>query len=130
MALRILLIIHAVIAFAASVVLVIAPEAIPSVIGIHLAPGTFVICYLLAAAEFSIAFLSFYAARSDDAGSVRLAVRTIIVFHVATAVLEIYALTQGVDVTLWGNVALRVIVIALFVYYGGVLKGHQRAEPS
>ena len=122
MTLRILLILHAIIAFAAGVVLVVAPEAIPRVIGIHLAPGTFLICYLLAGAEFSIAFLSFYGVRSRDAECLRLVVGTIIVFHASTAVLEIYALTQGIDVTLWGNVALRVIVIALFSYYGGVLK--------
>jgi hypothetical protein len=122
MTLRILLVIHAIITFAAGVVLVVAPEAIPSVIGIHLAPGTFVICYFLAGAEFSIAFLSFYGARCRDAECIRLVVRTIIVFHASTAVLEIYALTQGIDITLRGNVALRVIVIAIFFYYGGVLK--------
>ena len=122
MTLRILLVIHAFITFAAGIVLVVAPEAIPRVIGIHLAPGTFLICYLLAGAEFSIAFLSFYGVWCRDAECTRLVVRTIIVFHASTAALEIYALTQGIDITLWGNVALRVIVIALFFYCGGVLK--------
>ena len=122
MTLRILLVIHAIITLAAGVVLVVAPEAIPSVIGIHLAPGSFLICYLLAGAEFSISFLSFYGVRCRDAECIRLVVRTIIVFHAATAVLEIYALTQGIDLKFWGNVALRVIVIAIFFYYGGVLK--------
>jgi hypothetical protein len=127
MTLRILLVIHAIIAFAAGVVLVVAPEAIPSVIGVHLAPGTFVICYLLAGAQVSIAFLSFYGVRCRDAESIHLVVRTIIVFHASTAVLEIYALTQGIDVTLWGNVALRVIVIALFFYFGGPFKQRDRS---
>jgi hypothetical protein len=115
-----LLVIHAIITFAAGVVLVVVPDAIPSVIGIHLAPGTFVICYFLAGAEFGVAFLSFYGARCREAESIRLVVHTIIVFHAATAVLEIYALTQGINATLWSNVALRVIVIALFIYYGAL----------
>lgn len=121
MNLRILLIIHAIITFAAGVVLVVAPGAIPSVIGIHLAPESFVICYFLAAAEFSVGFLSIYGTRCRETESIRLLVYTIIVFHASTGVLEIYALTQGIDVRLWGNVALRVIVIALFFCYG-VLK--------
>jgi F0F1-type ATP synthase assembly protein I len=118
MNLRILLVVHAVITLAAGVVLVVAPGAIPSVIGVHLAPGSFVLCYFLAGAEFSIAFISFYGSRCRDAEAIRLVVQTIIVFHAATAVLEVCALAQGMDVRLWGNVVLRVIVIALFAHYG------------
>lgn len=125
MILRALLFIHAVVTFAAGVVLIVAPDLIPSVIGIHLAPTAFVVCYFLAGAEFAIAFLSFEAARSGE--GLRLAVLTIIVFHAATAALEIYALAQGADVRLWSNVALRVIVIVLFVYFGGGIKRQNRS---
>jgi hypothetical protein len=118
MSLRILLVIHAAITFAAGAVLVVAPGAIPGVIGVHLAPGSFVLCYFLAGAEFGIAFLSLYGAKCRSGEAIRLVVHTIIVFHGSTAALEIYALTQGIDVRLWGNVALRAIVIGLFVYYG------------
>jgi hypothetical protein len=121
MTLRILLVIHAIITFAAGAVLVVEPEAIPSAISIHLGPGAFLVCYLLAGAEFSFAFLSFHGSQCRDPQVIRLVVRAIIVLHASTAVLEIYALTQGIDVRLWSNVALRVIVIALFVYFG-VLK--------
>ena len=120
-ALRLLLVIHGFITLAAGVVLVAAPRAIPSFVDVDLAPGGFVVCYFLAGAEFSIAFLSFYGARCRETESIRLTVLTIIVFHASTAVLEVYALKQGIDVRLWSNVALRVIVIALFSYYG-VLK--------
>jgi hypothetical protein len=118
MNLRILLVLHAIVTFAAGVVLVVAPDAIPSVVDVHMAPGSFVICYFLAGAEFALAFLSFYAARRHDAESMHIAVRTIIVFHTSTALLEIYALAHGSDVKLWGNVAVRIIVTALFLYYG------------
>ncbi len=48
----------------------------------------------------------------------RVIVSTIIVFHIATAVLEIYALTQGAAASLWSNVALRVVIAVLFFYFG------------
>jgi hypothetical protein len=118
MSLRILLVLHGVVTLAAGIVLVVAPEAIPSVIGINIASGSFVVCYLLAGAEFSIAFLSFNGARCREVESIRLVVYTIIVFHAATAALEMYAVAQGTDIKLWSNVALRAIVIALFYYYG------------
>ena len=122
-ALYLLLVIHGCITLAAGAVLVAAPGAIPSFVDVELAPGGFVVCYFLAGAEFSIAFLSFYAARCREAESLRLAVLTIVVFHAATAMLELYALKQGIDVRLWSNVALRVIVIALFSYYGALKWG-------
>ena len=122
-ALPLLLVVHGCITLAAGAVLVAAPGAIPSFIDVELAPGGFVVCYFLAGAEFSIAFLSFYATRCREAESLRLAVLTIIVFHAATSLLELYALKQGIDVRLWSNVALRVIVIALFSYYGALKWG-------
>ena len=117
-ALYLLLVIHGCITLAAGAVLVAAPGAIPSFVDVELAPGGFVVCYFLAGAEFSIAFLSFYAARCREAESLHLAVLTIIVFHASTALLELYALRRGIDVRLWSNVGLRAIVIALFAYYG------------
>jgi hypothetical protein len=44
MTLRILLIIHAVAMFAAGVVLVVAPAAIPRVVGIHVGTDAYLIC--------------------------------------------------------------------------------------
>jgi hypothetical protein len=118
-ALRVLLVIHGLITLAAGVVLVAAPGAIPRFIDVDLPPRAFVLCYFLAGAEAGIAFLSFYAARSHQADCVLLAVLTIIIFHAATAALEIYALTQGASARLLSNMALRIMVVALFAYYGG-----------
>src|SRR5262249_22051084 len=113
---RVVLAIHGFITLAAGVVLVAAPKAIPSFVNVDLAPGGFVLCYFIAGAEFGIAFLSFYAAQCRSTESIRLAVLTVIVFHASTAVLEIYALIQGIDPRLWSNVALRLVVIAVFLY--------------
>jgi len=53
MTLRVLLIIHAVVTFAAGIVLIVAPGMIPRMVGITLSPEAFLICYLLAGAEFA-----------------------------------------------------------------------------
>ena len=116
--LRILMVFHAVITFAAAVVLIVAPALIPSAVGINLESGAYLICYLLAAAELSIAFLSWSGRTVSDVRALRVIVISFIVFHAASGVLEIYALTKGVSAFVWGNVAVRVIVVVLFAYYG------------
>jgi hypothetical protein len=55
--LKLLLIFHGVITFAAAIVLIISPKAIPAVVEIDLHPGEYLLCYLLGAAELGIAFL-------------------------------------------------------------------------
>ena len=50
-----------------------------------------------------------------------------IVLHAASAVLEIYAFaTSGLSGAIWANVAIRVLVIALFAKYG--LRGEGRSH--
>src|SRR5215217_4552308 len=113
-----LLIIHAIITFAAGVVLIVAPERIPQAVNIRMEPQAFLLCYLLGSAELALAFLSFYSRTLTDVKSLRLISITFIVFHAVTAAVEVYATTQGVSVKLWGNVALRVVISFLFWYYG------------
>ena len=128
MALRILLVIHAVITLAAGIVLVAAPGAIPGMVDIALSPGSFLICYLLAGAEFAIAFLSAYGAWCRGAGARHAVIGTLIVFHGSTAALELYALAQGLDARLWANVALRFLVVALFAWLGLLRPPRMRAR--
>lgn len=113
-----LLAIHGIVTLAAGVVLFIAPGAIPGAVGVVVDPNAFLVCYLLGAAELAIAFLSFGAARLDDADAVRLVSGAFIVFHVATAAGEAFAFTQGVSAAIWGNIAVRAIVAVLFAYFG------------
>ncbi len=60
MNLKILLLIHAIITLAAGIVLVVAPTIIPQTVNIKIAPDEYLLCYFLAAAEFGIAYLSFF----------------------------------------------------------------------
>jgi hypothetical protein len=118
MTLRILFGIHAILTFAAGVVLVVAPSAIPGMVGIHIEPGAYLLCYLLAAAEFGVSALSWGARSVTDVRALRVIVIAFIVLHSASGLLEIYAFACGLTRAIWGNIALRVIAVALFTYYG------------
>jgi hypothetical protein len=118
MHLRTLFGIHAVLTFAAGAVLVTAPGAIPSMVGITIDEGAYLLCYLLAATEFAMSVLSWGARRITDLRALRIVVITFIVMHGTSAALEIHAFTGGLSGAIWGNVAVRVLAVALFGYYG------------
>jgi hypothetical protein len=113
-----LLVLHAIITVAAGVVLIIAPAQIPKTVNIHLDRSAYLLSYFLGSAELAFAFLSYYGSKLTDVKSLRLVSLTFIVFHAATAAVEVYAFMQGASIRLWGNVALRVVIAVLFWYYG------------
>ena len=115
--LRILLIAHGVITLAAALVLAVLPAAIPATVGIELGADAFLLSYFLAAAELAIALLSLGATRLTDPAAVGLIVGVFVVFHLATAALElVYLLFAPVTVVLIANIVVRVVVAALFVF--------------
>lgn len=116
-----LFIIHAIVTFAAGVVLIAAPEKIPNTVGIHIDQQAYFLCYLLGSAELALAFLSYFSRTLTEYKSLRLISFTFIAFHFSTAAVELYAFTQGASVKLFVNMALRIIIAVLFLYYG-VLK--------
>ena len=115
--LRTLLVVHGFVTLAAAVVLVVAPGLIPSAIGVHLDPSTYVVAYLLAGAEFGLAVLSFGGSRLTDPRALQLVVWSCIAFHATSGVLEVYAFVQGASVGILGNVCTRGAMIAIFAYW-------------
>jgi hypothetical protein len=115
-----LLMVHGAITLAAGIVLAIAPGLIPSTIAIQLQPSAYVLAYLLSGAEIGFAVLSFGGARLTGTHALRLIVWSCIAFHGMSGVLETYAWIEGVSVAVLGNVAFRLLVIALFA---SALKG-------
>ncbi|MCW5878472.1 MAG: hypothetical protein KIS80_06355 [Anaerolineales bacterium] len=110
------LVLHA-ITLAAGLVLIFAPRMIPATAGIELPPQAQLIAYFLGAAEIAIAFLSFGARKLQDPQSLRLIIWTFIVFHAATAAVELYdMLLNGSNPVLWANAMVRVGVIWLFAH--------------
>jgi hypothetical protein len=118
MTLRVLFTVHAIATTAAAIVLVLAPTAIPGTVGIMIMPSAFLLCYLLAAAEFCIGVVSWGARELTDAKALRVVVTSFIVFHGASAIFELWAFTAGLSGRLWANVVFRLVAVTLFAYYG------------
>jgi hypothetical protein len=113
-----LLTINAVAMLAAGVVLFLWPELVPGVTGIELQRPAFFLCYLLGASELAIATLCFLAVKLSDAAALRAIVITCIVFHASSGVAGICAIVEGATAAVWWNVALRGVMVILFVRYG------------
>jgi hypothetical protein len=115
-----LLFIHSLVMLAAALVLVAAPEKIPATVNITVTPDQYLICYLLATAEFAIALLSFGAAYLKDKKALRLICLCFIAFHLSTATVELAVISEGGSLMIWANIALRIIISLLFFYFGRV----------
>lgn len=113
---------HALLTLAAGLVLIVAPGAIPGFVGIQVTPGANLLGYLLGAAEVSLAVLSYFGRQLSDRPALRLVCLTFMSFHSLTALVEVYAFTQGVSGRIWANVLLRVVVTALFTHYWLTMK--------
>jgi hypothetical protein len=115
--LRALFLVHGVVTLAAAMVLVVVPAAIPATVGIAIDAEGFLLSYFLAAAELAIALLSFGAAWLTDVPALRLIVVVFIVFHLATAGLEIaYLGFTAASPVLLANIAIRIAAAALFFF--------------
>jgi len=112
-----LLLIHAFISLAAGIVLIVAPELIPSTVNIEMQAQHYLLSYFLGSAEISLAVLSFYGRKLPQFQSLRLIVNTLVVFHLLTAGVEIYDFLKGGSEKLWINVCLRLIISFLLLFY-------------
>src|SRR5262245_5741416 len=114
---------HAAITAAAGVVLIAAPDAIPSVLGIRVDSSAYLVCYLLAGAEFGIAALSYNGRRLRYPEARRVVVLPGVTCRTSSAPLEVWAFDQGGSAAGWANIVARAVVIALFLYYGFIVGG-------
>ena len=111
---RVLFAAHAIVTAAAGVVLIVAPAAIPAAVGIDLPREANLVAYLLGAMELAVAVLSMAVIAVTDRAAVRLIAMVFLVMHAVTAVVEVIAIADGASQLVWANVALRVVVAALF----------------
>src|ERR1700736_2748306 len=97
-------------------VLIAFPTAIPSAVGITIGRSDYLLVYLVAAAELTVAVLSFGATRITDVAALRLIVSTVVVLHPGSGVLHVVdkALTKA-NGTVVANPALRFTVVAVFL---------------
>jgi hypothetical protein len=115
--LRTLILVNAVATLAAGLVLFVLPGAIPSVVGITLAPDQAFVAWLLGAAEIGIAALCIGSVHSPSYDVLRLATTTLLVFHVASAVADGMALAQAWSLPIALNLGLRVVMVVLLVAF-------------
>lgn len=115
--LRTLILINAVATLAAGVVLFVFPGAIPSVVGIALAPDQVFVAWLLGAAQIGIAALCIGAVHSPSQDVLRLATTTLLVFHAASAVADTMALMQAYSLPIALNLGLRIVMVVLFAVF-------------
>ena len=85
--LRAVFVVHGLITLAGAAVLIAFPTAIPSTVGITIGRSDYLLVYLVAAAELTVAVLSFGATRITDVAALRLIVSTFVVLHLASWIL-------------------------------------------
>jgi hypothetical protein len=112
--LRRVLIAHALVTGAAGVVLVSSLAAIPAAVGIRLRSDEYLLCYLLAAAEFAVAALSWLGGRLTDSQGIRAIVWSFVVLHATSGLLEAVVFVERPATALSVNVVARAIIVALF----------------
>ena len=118
-ALKILFVIHAIVTFAASIALIVAPAWIPEMINIEINREQYMLSYFLGAAELAIAFLSFQSRNITDKYALKNIVVTFIIFHVVTGLLLPLGAFDGINMKIIiGNIILRVIISSLFYFFG------------
>ena len=103
---------------AAGIALFAAPGFMAGVIGIRVQPEAYFLAYLLGASELGFAVLCAFGTRLKDAEALHGLCVACIVFHAASGIAGVLAAAQGVSgVVLW-NVAVRVVMVGLFAYFG------------
>jgi hypothetical protein len=125
--LRALLIIHGIVTLAAATVLGVFPSVIPSTVGIAIEFDEFLLSYFLAASELAVAVLSIGAVRLTDRAALKLIIDVFIVFHLATAALEIlYLSLTAINPVLVANILVRIIAATLFLIARRTFRPTQR----
>jgi hypothetical protein len=112
--LRVALMINALAAFAAAIVLFVAPAAIPGTVGIGLDRTQYFIAYLLAGSELGLSVMAGLALRASR-DAVGLAVASLVVMHVASGAGGAVAVLQGANAVILWNVLARVAIVGLLI---------------
>jgi hypothetical protein len=112
---RRLLLTHAAITAAAGLALAVRPAAIPAAVGIRLPPEAYLLSYLLGAAEFGFATLSWLGAHSTELSAVRAAMLGCVVFHATSAAFEAIVWRSHPVPILLANILARLMIVGAFL---------------
>lgn len=118
--LRIVIFLNAFLTLAAFVLGSFFPPVLFEWVGVTLPHSTYLAPYMLGAAQLPIGILSLAMLTMKDARSFRLLSLAWSVFHLASVLEQLHAISQGIEgsTAAWVNIALRTILGILFLYLG------------
>ena len=113
---RILFALQAFISLASAVTLLASPRLIPSSVGVVVAPSAFLLCYLIGASEFSLAFMSAVGFTAKTDATRDAMVFCAIAFHFSSGLAGVYALATGLPTAIWVNAGAHFVIALLFLF--------------
>jgi hypothetical protein len=110
---------NALFTLAGGVILLVAPNQLTQLVGVHIDPNAYFVCYLLGVASLSFTVLSFFGIVLNDVNALRALSWTFLVFHASSAGAAVYAsFARSLSAAVWANILVHVLFSILFVYYG------------
>jgi hypothetical protein len=86
---------------------------------VRIDPSAYLLCYLLASGELSLAVLSWAARSITDEKALKAIVSALIVLHATSGLLEVRAIVAGgVNNGVLTNAAVRLLVVVLLGWFG------------
>ncbi|MGZ4937445.1 MAG: hypothetical protein ACXVIF_03645 [Halobacteriota archaeon] len=113
-----LFLLNALFTLAGGIILLVAPNQLSQLVGVHIDPNTYFVYYLLSVASLSLAVPSFFGIVLTDVNALRALSWTFLVFHASSAGVAVYAFARDLSAAVWANILVHVLFSILFVYYG------------
>jgi hypothetical protein len=107
--------------FMAFILLVLVPDLLPGAVGVHVDRSGYFLGYMLGAAEWGLAALTFFGRKLTDPQALRVICLACIVFHVSSvAVIIVTLATGGSDspVGVAANTTVRLTISGMCAYFG------------
>jgi hypothetical protein len=108
--------------FMAFVLLVIKPTLLPGGVGVHVDSSGYFDGYMLGAAEWGLAAMTFFGRKLTDVAALRVISIACIIYHLSSATVMIYTFFSGGSdfaLGLWANVLIpRLGLSVMFAYFG------------
>ncbi|SFH65814.1 hypothetical protein [Bradyrhizobium sp. Gha] len=111
--------------FMAFILLVLRPTLLPAAVGVHVDKSGYFMGYMLGAAEWGLAAMTFFGRKLTDVAALRVISIACIVFHVSSAAVMVSTFFNGGSdfaLGLWVNVLIPRGGISLLCAYFGLFK--------
>jgi len=86
--------------------------------GLNISQSANFLWYLLGAASITLAVISFYGVYLKERVSIQAIRISLMTFHGLSALVSVWAITNGMSSLIWINATIHIIFFALFYYFG------------